>query len=697
MSLLFSFLLACTGEKPEPNERCEPVMHYQDRDHDGYGDPETGWETCQDKGITDGSDCDDTDPDIHPGAEDDCAVDVDFNCDGSIGYADVDGDGAPACEDCDDTDGARSPFGFETCDGVDQDCDGSVDDDPLDGRYYYADADADGFGDAEVEVRTCELPEGYTTDVSDCDDTNAAVNVDADEVCDGLDNDCDGATDDDSALDAVTWYRDGDEDGWGNADIVEVACEQPTRFTTEVGDCDDTDAAVNPGAIEVCNGVDDDCDDGVDDSEATDALTFYTDADGDGHGDTDSIVLACELADGLSDLADDCDDADVTAYPDAPESCDDVDDDCDGTVDEDATDGASWYEDGDGDGYGAGAATVACDAPSGFVADGTDCDDGDFDVHPDAVETCDSVDQDCDGTTDEDPTDAATWYADSDHDGYGGGTGRASCTQPTGYLASSSDCDDGDAAVSPAATETCDGEDDDCDGTVDEASASDAPTWYADTDGDGYGDPGSAVRACSAPAGTVSNASDCDDADAAIHPGATESDCLDPIDYNCDGSVGDTDADGDGYSACADCDDADADVSPAVTEVCDGRDDDCDGTVDGPGAIGGATWYADTDGDGFGDPDVSQAACEEPAGFVADASDCDDGDDAVSPGAIETCATTADDDCDGDANPRNADGCTRFYFDYDGDGYGSTSNACLCEGEGYLTAATSDEIGRAHV
>ena len=204
MSLLFSFLLACTGEKPEPNERCEPVMHYQDRDHDGYGDPETGWETCQDKGITDGSDCDDTDPDIHPGAEDDCAVDVDFNCDGSIGYADVDGDGAPACEDCDDTDGARSPYGFETCDGVDQDCDGSVDDDPLDGRYYYADADADGFGDAEVEVRTCELPEGYTTDVSDCDDTNAAVNVDADEVCDGLDNDCDGATDDDSALDAVT-------------------------------------------------------------------------------------------------------------------------------------------------------------------------------------------------------------------------------------------------------------------------------------------------------------------------------------------------------------------------------------------------------------------------------------------------------------------------------------------------------------
>ncbi len=148
------------------------------------------------------------------------------------------------------------------------------------------------------------------------------------------------------------------------------------------------------------------------------------DADGDGYDD-------------INAGGDDCDDTDAAVNPGAAEVCDGVDNNCDGTIDEStATDASTWYTDADSDGYGdAASSSVACDAPSGAVADSTDCDDTNAAVNPGAAEVCDSIDNDCDGTADNNATDATTWYADSDGDTYGdAATTQDSCDQPSGYL-----------------------------------------------------------------------------------------------------------------------------------------------------------------------------------------------------------------------------------------------------------------------
>ncbi len=226
-------------------------------------------------------------------------------------------------------------------------------------------------------------------------------------------------------------------------------------------DCDDYDADINPDATELCDGVDNDCDDTIDEDGAADAETWYLDADLDGFGSLET-TLACEQPEGYSNNADDCDDGDDASNPLASETCDTADDDCDGAIDE--------GDDNDQDGF-----DDVC---------GQDCNDDNANVHPDGVEACDDIDNDCDGEIDgPDALGTVPSWLDADGDGYGDTTiVEFSCESSLGYVRNDHDCDDSDPAVSPDATEICsDFVDNDCDGSANDCdlegtvSVTDAP------------------------------------------------------------------------------------------------------------------------------------------------------------------------------------------------------------------------------
>ncbi|MCK6524806.1 hypothetical protein L6R49_25665 [Myxococcota bacterium] len=386
---------------------------YQDTDGDGYGLGANELLACEqpEGAVANGDDCDDAAAETYPGAPESCDEEIDRNCDGSVGYADNDGDGWAACLECDDGAAAVNPDAAEVCNGIDDDCDGAADDadDSLDlssATTYHQDADADGYGDLDFATQSCVAPEGYVTDATDCEDADTTVNPAATEVCDGIDNNCDGAADEPSAADAATWYADADTDGYGDADYAVDSCEQPTGYVSAATDCDDGDAEVNPAGTELCDGADNNCDGTVDEASAADAPTWYADNDSDGYGDLGSTSRACsQPAGSVADSAD-CDDGASGVNPAATERCDSIDNNCDGVIDEaTAADAATWYSDSDGDGYGdAGSTTRACTAPKGSVADSTDCDDADGTAYPSAAEICDGDDEDCDGSVD-DPAD----------------------------------------------------------------------------------------------------------------------------------------------------------------------------------------------------------------------------------------------------------------------------------------------------
>ena len=661
-----------------------------DADEDGYASTE---------GSCGGDDCDDSNPDINPGADEWCDG-VDDDCDGDVDedaldadtwYDDGDSDGygdasdtEEACDqpsgavadatDCDDTDGDVFPGADEYCNSTDDDCDSDVDEDAVDARVYYDDGDSDGFGDPGDSLDDCSAPSGHVSNDDDCDDTDFDINPDADEVCNGDDDDCDSAVDED-ATDWSTWYDDGDSDGYGDpADSVE-ACDQPSGAVADATDCDDANRLIYPGADETCNSLDDDCDSTVDE-DATDFATYYDDGDSDGFGDASDSTEACSAPSGHVSDSSDCDDTDGAVFPGADETCNSTDDDCDSDVDEDATDARVYYDDGDSDGFGDAADTIEdCSTPSGYTSDSSDCDDTDGDVFPGADELCNSNDDDCDALIDEDATDVATWYHDADSDGYGDpGDAEDACEAPADHVSDATDCHDANRLIYPGADETCNSLDDDCDSTVDE-DATDFVTYYHDDDSDGFGDASDTVEDCSTPSGYTSDSTDCDDADGAVFPGADET--CNATDDDCDSTVDEDatdaaswydDSDEDGYgdaavitAACEqpdgavsddqDCDDGDAAVYPGADETCNETDDDCDLSVD-EDAIDAAVWYDDDDEDSYGDPKTGEAACEQPDGAVSDATDCDDTDDTLTPADVDADGQSS---CDGDCDDSDSD------------------------------------------
>jgi len=237
----------------------------------------------------------------------------------------------------------------------------------------------------------------------------------------------------------------GDKDGGGGGDDATDADND--GFAVEE-DCDDEDAGINPGATESCDGVDEDCDETIDEGVAA---TWYADVDGDGYGDPVDSADACVAPDGYTNNADDCDDTTTDIRPGAIEECDTLDNDCDAAIDE-AGGEVLLFADLDLDGFGdALNPQPSCFAEPGKVEDDTDCDDEDPDVYPGAPEVWyDGTDQDCYGGDDYDQDfDGHAW--DGAPSSEGGGD----------------DCDDGDAAVNPSVEEICaNGIDDNCDGGI---------------------------------------------------------------------------------------------------------------------------------------------------------------------------------------------------------------------------------------
>lgn len=334
-------LFACRDGSVEKNTGDVII---QDQDGDGFFD----------------DDCDDEDPNVNPAAEEFCDG-IDNDCDGSVDenvlltfYTDEDGDGygdenspQQACEagdglvltgtDCDDSLVDSYPGAPERCDGIDNDCDDVIDEDLQ--EEWYADTDGDGYGDPESTSEECNPPEGYVGVAEDCDDQNGDINPDGLEICDGLDNDCDGLFDDeDSDVDystAGSYYNDADGDGHGSELIEDDACSPPPGGVVLGDDCDDTDALVFPGALEYCDLIDNDCDGLIDteDEDVQGTMTWYYDFDRDGFGDDAITTESCEKPEGYESEGGDCDDNNMAVYPTARETCDGLDEDCDGVID----------------------------------------------------------------------------------------------------------------------------------------------------------------------------------------------------------------------------------------------------------------------------------------------------------------------------------------------------------------------------
>ena len=353
------------------------------------------------------------------------------------------------------------------------------------------------------------------------------------------------ATDSSSMTVAVTsgttYYVDVDLDDFGDvADPGASFCTNPgAGYSTNNTDCDDGDGAINPGATEVCDGVDNNCNSLIDDG-----LTFtnyYVDGDGDGFGAGAAQSLCANPGAGYVTNNTDCDDNENTTYPGAPELCDGVDNDCNSIIDDNIT-YTTYYVDGDGDSYGDinDVGTSLCTNPgAGYSANNTDCNDADGTINPGATEVCDGIDNNCNSLIDDGLT-FTTYYVDGDGDSYGdiNDVGTSLCTNPgAGYSANNTDCNDGDIAINPGATEVCDGVDNNCNSIVDDGLT--FTTYYVDLDGDNYGDMNDAGNSlCANPGSGYSTTNDdCDDTENTVYPGASEI-TDNGIDENCDGVDG---------------------------------------------------------------------------------------------------------------------------------------------------------------
>ncbi|MBM4395707.1 MAG: thrombospondin type 3 repeat-containing protein [Deltaproteobacteria bacterium] len=685
--------------------------------------------------ATVGGDCNDADPKVGPHGTEWCNQ-IDDDCDGTIDevgaggcktfWRDGDGDGvglagdqkclcaaaapysATAAGDCNDGSAAVRPGAPEACNGGDDDCDALVDEEvadtgancPATYKRYWPDADADGSPVSGPTRCLCAADGAWTATSwtpakSDCNDLDASVKPGAIETCaTAQDDDCDADPNEEGAVGCTDFYADLDGDGHGGK-AKRCLCAPRDGYASQVSnDCNDVNPAVYPGAVEACDGADNNCNGLVDDN-APAGSEWYVDMDRDGYGVGAPKAGCAPSGDYRATRSGDCDDNAATGapiHPGALETCaNGRDEDCDGETDEAGCGGCTqYYADADGDGYGDATKTSCLGGPkTGWTARPGDCDDGRADVNPEAAERCDAgaVSEDCDPADDEEgvaqgeacPASYVKFWADSDGDGVAGQAAFKCLCAATGIWKVTTpppawDCDDGRATVRPGATESCNGVDDDCNGIADDtepvaggqACPASFTAYYLDGDGDGYAWDGTRPARAGVPAWRC-----------LCKPGTA--------------TVGGQQwAYGVAAPSTFDCNDGDAAEKPGGSELCgDGRDNDCDGQTDESGGTGCVIQYKDADGDGFGVLGVTRCACALESGWASQPGDCNDSSLAVHPGAGERC-NGADDDCDGVADterPIVGDTCpgtyTKYFPDMDGDGVAAKNPArCLCTPSG---------------
>ncbi len=233
-------------------------------------------------------------------------------------------------------------------------------------RAWYRDSDGDDYGTPNQSVMALLPPEGFVINDDDCDDTDASVRPRVREQEDGRDNNCNGQIDE--GFLEVLFYRDGDEDGFGDAALSKLAKRRPAGYVANKMDCNDSLAADNPEAEEVLDQRDNDCDGSIDEG----GKTYYRDVDGDGFGSDEDAIESLEPTPGYVTNSEDCDDNNADIFPGAEEAFDSVDNDCDGSIDEGFTT-EEYFRDVDGDGFGDAADwVIAVEAPDGYVDNGSD-------------------------------------------------------------------------------------------------------------------------------------------------------------------------------------------------------------------------------------------------------------------------------------------------------------------------------------